>query len=89
MALDTKSFVDNLIKENYTHLCVVPCSFAKYVINEAINNENIKYVPCASEAVACSVAAGLKMSGKKTFSNSTVIRCNKYGKLYHQLTQTL
>jgi sulfopyruvate decarboxylase TPP-binding subunit len=65
MALDTKSFVDNLIKENYTHLCVVPCSFAKYVINEAINNENIKYVPCASEAVACSVAAGLKMSGKK------------------------
>jgi phosphonopyruvate decarboxylase len=65
MALDTKLFINNLIKENYTHLCVVPCSFAKYVINEAINNPSIKYIPCASEAVACSLAAGLKMSGKK------------------------
>ena len=65
MALDTKKFVDGLIKNGYTHLCVVPCSFAKNVINEAINNEQIEYVPSASEAVACSIAAGLKMSGKK------------------------
>ena len=65
MALDTKEFINRLIQENYTHLCVVPCSFAKYVINEAINNPNIEYMPCASEAVACSIAAGLKMAGKK------------------------
>lgn len=65
MAIDTKSFIERLIDEEYTHLCVVPCSFAKYVINEAINNPNIEYVPSASEAVACSIAAGLKMSGKK------------------------
>ena len=65
MALDTIKFVDSLIKEGYTHLCVVPCSFAKNVINEVINNENIEYVPCASEAVAVSIAAGLKMSGSK------------------------
>lgn len=65
MALDTKEFMNRLVKENYTHLCVVPCSFAKYVINEAINNPNIEYMPAASEAVACSNAAGLKMSGKK------------------------
>lgn len=65
MALNSKVFIDKLIQENYTHLCVVPCSFAKYVINEAINNPNIEYVPSASEAVACSIAAGLKMSGKK------------------------
>jgi phosphonopyruvate decarboxylase len=65
MALDTKKFVDGLIKNGYTHLCVVPCSFAKNVINEAINNDKIEYLPCASEAVACSVAAGLKMSDKK------------------------
>ena len=65
MALDTKSFIERLIEEKYTHLCVVPCSFAKYVINEAINNPSIEYVPSASEAVACSIAAGLKMSGKK------------------------
>lgn len=64
MALDTNKFVDSLISEGYTHLCVVPCSFAKYVINAAINNDNIEYTPCASEAVACSVAAGLKMAGK-------------------------
>ena len=65
MALDTHNFVDGLIENGYSHLCVVPCSFAKNVINEAINNDNIEYVPCASEAVACSVAAGLKMSGKR------------------------
>ena len=64
MALNTINFIDKLIHHGYTHLCVVPCSFAKYVINEAINNSNIEYVPCASEAVACSVAAGLKISGK-------------------------
>ena len=64
MALDTKNFVDGLIKNGYTHLCVVPCSFAKNVINEAINNDSIEYTPCASEAVACSVASGLKMAGK-------------------------
>lgn len=64
MALNTINFIDKLIDNGYTHLCVVPCSFAKYVINEAINNSNIEYLPCASEAVACSVAAGLKISGK-------------------------
>ena len=64
MALNTINFIDKLIDNGYTHLCVVPCSFAKYVINEAINNPNIEYLPCASEAVACSVAAGLKISGK-------------------------
>ena len=65
MALDTVKFINRLVSEGYSHLCVVPCSFAKYVINEAINNQNIEYIPCASEAVACSVAAGLKMAGKK------------------------
>jgi phosphonopyruvate decarboxylase len=65
MALDTQEFVNKLIENEYTHLCVVPCSFAKDVINEAINNPKIEYVPSASEAVAVSIAAGLKMSGKR------------------------
>ena len=65
MALDTQKFFNRLIEAGYTHLCVVPCSFAKNVINEVINNPAIEYVPCASEAVVCSVAAGLKMAGKK------------------------
>ena len=64
--LDSNNFVSSLINNKFSHLCVVPCSFAKNIINAAINyNEYIEYVPCASEAVACSVAAGLKMSGKK------------------------
>jgi len=63
--LDTSDFVHKLIQNCYTHLCVVPCSFAKNIINEAINNDSIEYTPCASEAVACSMAAGLKMAGKK------------------------
>jgi phosphonopyruvate decarboxylase len=65
MALDTVKFVKELIKNGYTHLCVVPCSFAKNLINEVINNDSIEYIPSASEAVAVSIAAGLKMSGKK------------------------
>ncbi len=65
MALDTNKFVDGLVERGYSHLCVVPCSFAKNVINAVINNDRIEYVPCASEAVAASVAAGLKMAGKK------------------------
>ncbi|MCV6607265.1 MAG: thiamine pyrophosphate-binding protein, partial [Campylobacterales bacterium] len=63
--LETKEFIKKLVEKGYSHLCVVPCSFAKNIINEAINNKNIEYLPCASEAVACSIAAGLKMSGKK------------------------
>jgi sulfopyruvate decarboxylase len=63
--LDTNKFVKSLIEQGYTHLCVVPCSFAKDVINSAINNSDlIEYFPCASEAVACSTAAGLKMAGE-------------------------
>jgi len=65
MTIETNSFVNNLIDNEYSHLCVVPCSFAKNLINAVINNSQIEYVPCASEAVACSVAAGLKMSGKR------------------------
>jgi sulfopyruvate decarboxylase TPP-binding subunit len=64
MSLSSKDFIEALIKNGYSHLCIVPCSFAKNIINEAINNENIEYLPAASEAVACSIAAGIKMSGK-------------------------
>lgn len=63
--LDSSDFIKSLIDKKYTHLCVVPCSFAKNIINESINNILIEYLPCSSEAVACSIAAGLKMSGKK------------------------
>jgi len=63
--LTTSYFFNKLVEQKYTHLCVVPCSFAKDLINEAVNNhELIEYLPCASEAVACSVAAGLKMAGQ-------------------------
>ena len=64
--INTENFVDNLVKKGFTHLCVVPCSFAKNLINASINHsDQLEYVPCASEAVACSVAAGLRMSGKR------------------------
>lgn len=63
--LNTDNFVTQLIEQRYTHLCVVPCSFAKYLINASINNTSIEYMPCASEAIACSVAAGLKMAKKR------------------------
>lgn len=65
MALDTTQFIDQLSEQGYSHLCVVPCSFAQNLINAAINSPEIEYVPCASEAVAASVAAGLKLSGKR------------------------
>ena len=63
--IDTNNFFFKLVEQRFTHLCVVPCSFAKNIINAAINNNQlIEYIPCASEAVACSVAAGLRMSGE-------------------------
>lgn len=65
MSLDTNKFVNKLIENGFTHLCVVPCSFAKNLINAVINNKNIEYIPSASEAVAISIATGLKMSGDK------------------------
>lgn len=65
MAIDTNIFLEKLILEGYTHFCVVPCSFAKNLINCVINNVNIEYVPSASESIACSIAAGLKIAGKK------------------------
>lgn len=64
--LETNTFVEKLISTGYTHLCTVPCSFMKDLINCSINHsDKFEYLPCASEAVACSVAAGLKLSGKK------------------------
>ena len=64
--LNTEKFVDQLVAKGYSHLCVVPCSFAKNLINASINySDKLEYVPCASEAVACSIATGLKISGKK------------------------
>jgi len=63
--ISTAKFVDELQDHGYTHLCVVPCSFAKDIINEVLNRNCIEYTPCASEAVACSIAAGLKIGGLK------------------------
>ena len=63
--IDTNRFVEALIDNGYDNLCAVPCSFAKNLINASINYGNkIEYIPCASEAVACSIAAGLKIAGK-------------------------
>ena len=63
--IDTEQFLDGLIKESFTDLCVVPCSFATSLINACINkSDKINYIPCASEGVACSIATGLKLSGK-------------------------
>ncbi|RKZ50763.1 MAG: thiamine pyrophosphate-binding protein [Candidatus Parabeggiatoa sp. nov. 3] len=63
--LNTTKFLEQLSQKGYSHFCVVPCSFAKNLINAAINNDKIEYIPAANEAIACSIAAGLKMSGKK------------------------
>ena len=64
--LETSEFVSALIAKKYTHLCVVPCSFAKNLINEALNRSpDLVYFPCANEGIACSVAAGLSMAGMK------------------------
>jgi len=63
--IDTDKFVNELIELKYTHVCAVPCSFLKSLINSCINNNRLEYIPSASEAIACSIAAGLKISGNK------------------------
>ena len=64
--LDTNKFIDQLIIQKYTHLCVVPCSLvAKNLINASVNmQKKLEYLPCASEG-SFSKVAGLKMAGKK------------------------
>ena len=64
--IDSDLLIKELIKEGFTHLCVVPCSFATGLINSCINNsQQISYIPCSSEGIAGSIANGLSMSGKK------------------------
>ena len=64
--MDPDKFLERLSHIGISHLVVVPCSFAKDLINSCINNSDIiDYLPCASEAIACSVASGLVISGKK------------------------
>ena len=64
--INSNNFIKELFKSGISHLLVVPCSFSKGLINACINNsELIEYIPCASEAIACSIASGLVMSGKK------------------------
>jgi sulfopyruvate decarboxylase TPP-binding subunit len=86
MALNTVDFINALIENHYTHLCVVPCSFAKDVINEAINNNNIEYLPAASEAVACSIAAGLKNGGE---SPIVIVQSSGLGNMASCITSLL
>ena len=64
--LDTNLFFNALQYHKFSHVCCVPCSFAKNLINILINeNGNPQYLPAANEFVACSMAAGLKMAGAK------------------------
>jgi hypothetical protein len=66
--LDTEEFISKLAGEGYNHFCVVPFSFGKNLINASINHsKKIEYLPCASEAVACSVAIGLKKLEKNQY----------------------
>ena len=37
--LNTVKFIELLIAEGFTHLVVVPCSYAKNLINGSINNK--------------------------------------------------
>lgn len=63
--LATEPFVEGLVNRGFTHLCVVPCSFASSLINACIAHPKLEYLPAASEAVACSVATGLKLAGSR------------------------
>ena len=64
--INSNKFIKELFNNHISHLLVVPCSFSKGLINACINNSDlIEYIPCASEAIACSIASGLVMSGKK------------------------
>lgn len=63
--IDAKQFVEKLYEIGVSHICVVPCSFAKLVINEVIVNDHIEYIACANEAVAASICTGLRTSGQK------------------------
>jgi len=63
--INAEEFVEKLVSDGYSHICAVPCSFAKGLINASINNKDIEYVGCANEGVAGSIASGIILSGGK------------------------
>ena len=54
--INSNKFIKELFNNQISHLLVVPCSFSKGLINACINNSDlIEYIPCAREAIACSI----------------------------------
>jgi phosphonopyruvate decarboxylase len=61
--MNTLQFVDELKSAGINTVVGVPCSYMKNLINAFINDPDLKWIPAASEGVACSIAAGMTMSG--------------------------
>lgn len=62
--INTLDFIEALDHElNITHVVYVPCSYLKHLINGLINDGSIEMIIAANEAVATSIAMGIKMSG--------------------------
>ncbi|MEG0570745.1 MAG: hypothetical protein RR497_03770 [Oscillospiraceae bacterium] len=62
--INTTLFMEELIKTGYEKVLCVPCSFLKYPINYAVNN-NI-YMPVANEGEAVAISAGMTLANKKS-----------------------
>lgn len=58
--------VDELKKRGFNNFTGVPCSIVKPIINQALEDSDINYLPATIEGEALSFAAGNFFAGKKT-----------------------
>jgi len=62
--INTLKFIDDIITSiKISHVIYVPCSYLKYLINGFINDGRTEMIIAANEAIATSIAVGIKASG--------------------------
>ena len=61
--IQTEAFGDRLLHHGYRFASGVPCSFLKYLINDAINR--MRYIGAANEGDAVAIASGVHLGGQK------------------------
>lgn len=62
--INTEAFGERLLNHGYRFASGVPCSFLKYLINDAINR--MSYIAAVNEGDAVAIASGVHMGGQKS-----------------------
>jgi len=81
--ISVERFCESLKNRNITFLSGVPCSILKKIINYALNDSQITYVPAPREDSALGVASGAYMCGR---ASGILIQNSGLGNIVDSLT---